>query len=63
MTDLFISLYHDQALIPFKLLNKKAINYTIGLDYKRFSPAHGTASDILFKNKANLDSFVECILN
>ena len=27
---LFISMYHDQALIPFKILNKKGINLTIG---------------------------------
>ena len=34
---LFISMYHDQGLIPFKILNKKGINLTMGLDYRRLS--------------------------
>ena len=46
-------MYHDQALIPFKLLNKNGINITIGLNYKRLSPAHGTANDIKFKKMLN----------
>ena len=37
---LFISMYHDQALIPFKILNKKGINITMGLNYRRLSPTH-----------------------
>ena len=60
---LFISTYHDQALIPFKILNKKGVNLTIGLDYRRFSPAHGTAKDIKFKNKANTSSYIQCMLS
>tara|TARA_B100000989_G_scaffold296388_1_gene279545 strand:- start:169 stop:1089 length:921 start_codon:yes stop_codon:yes gene_type:complete len=59
---LFISTYHDQSLIPFKILNKKGINYTIGLSYRRFSPAHGTAKDIIFKNKAKNISYIQCML-
>ena len=58
---LFISAFHDQALIPFKLLNKKQINFTIGLKVRRFSPAHGTARDIKNKNKAQIESFLECM--
>ena len=58
---LFISMYHDQALIPFKLLNKKGINLTIGLGYRRLSPAHGTARDIKFKNNANISSYLACM--
>jgi len=58
---LFISMYHDQALIPFKILNKKGINLTLGLNYKRLSPAHGTARDIKFKNMANLSSYLACM--
>ena len=58
---LFISMYHDQALIPFKILNKKGINLTLGLDYKRISPAHGTARDIIFKNKSDNSSYIECM--
>ena len=59
---LFISTYHDQSLIPFKILNKKGINFTIGLNYRRLSPAHGTAKDIIFKNKATNTSYIQCML-
>lgn len=58
---LFISMYHDQCLIPFKILNKKAINLTIGLNYRRLSPAHGTANDIKFKNSADVSSYLACM--
>ena len=58
---LFISMYHDQALIPFKILNKKGINLTMGIGYRRLSPAHGTARDIKFKNIANISSFLACM--
>ena len=54
-------MYHDQVLIPFKLLNKKGINITLGLNYKRLSPAHGTATDIIFKNKVDLSSYLSCM--
>ncbi len=60
--NLFISTYHDQALIPFKILNKKGVNFTLGLNYRRFSPAHGTAKDIKFKDKANNASYVQCMI-
>ncbi len=58
---LFISMYHDQALIPFKILNNKGVNLTLGLDYRRLSPVHGTATDIKFKNKADISSFIACM--
>ena len=58
---LFISMYHDQALIPFKILNKKGINLTLGLNYKRMSPAHGTAKNIKYKNTADNSSFIACM--
>ena len=58
---LFISMYHDQVLIPFKILNKKGINLTLGLNYRRLSPAHGTAGDIKYKNIANLSSYMACM--
>ena len=58
---LFISMYHDQALIPFKILNKKGINVTLGLNYRRLSPAHGTARDIKYKNIANPSSYLACM--
>lgn len=59
---LYISTYHDQALIPFKILNKKSYNLTIGLNYRRLSPSHGTAFDIKFKNLADNTSFLQCML-
>ena len=58
---LFISMYHDQVLIPFKILNKKGINLTLGLNYRRLSPAHGTAGDIKYKNIANTSSYLACM--
>jgi len=60
---LIISTYHDQVLIPFKLINKKSYNLTIGLNFNRFSPAHGTAKDIKFRNKADTSSYIECMKN
>ena len=59
---LFISTYHDQALIPFKILNKKKINITLGLKFRRLSPAHGTAKDIEGKNQADNASYLACLL-
>ena len=60
---LFISFYHDQALIPFKILNKKSINQTLGLNYKRLSPSHGTAADIKLKNIADNESYIQCMID
>ena len=48
-------------VVLFKILNKKGINLTIGLEYGRLSPAHGTARDIKFKNIANISSFLACM--
>ena len=53
-------MFHDQALIPFKILNLRGINLTLGLKY-RLSPAHGTANDIKFKNKADITSYMACM--
>jgi 4-hydroxythreonine-4-phosphate dehydrogenase len=45
--DAYLALYHDQGLIPVKLMAfDRAINTTIGLTYVRTSPDHGTAFDI-----------------
>lgn len=53
-----MALYHDQGLIPFKLMSfSEGVNYTAGLPYVRTSPAHGTAYDIAGKDKANEQSF------
>lgn len=58
---LFISTYHDQCLIPFKIFNKNGINITLGLNYRRISPSHGTAKNIKFFNLAKNDSYLECM--
>lgn len=58
-----ISWYHDQGLIPFKLLNiNSGVNLTLGLPYIRTSPDHGTAFDIAGKDIANPSSMSEAIL-
>lgn len=56
--DAVICLYHDQGLIPLKMIEReKAVNITLGLPFIRTSPAHGTAYDIAYQNKADSDSF------
>jgi 4-hydroxythreonine-4-phosphate dehydrogenase len=60
--DAYIACYHDQGLIPMKILAMdKAVNVTIGLPILRTSPAHGTAFDIAGKNQANYKSMLESI--
>ena len=59
--DCFICCYHDQALIPFKILSKfNGVNYTGSLDIIRISPDHGTAYDIVGMNKAKTNSLLYC---
>ncbi len=56
--DAILAMYHDQGLIPFKLLNfNDGVNYTAGLPFVRTSPDHGTAFDIAGKNEADPASF------
>ncbi len=58
--DCTIGLYHDQVLIPFKLMNfNKGVNFTAGLPIVRTSPDHGTAFDIAGKGIANEGSMYE----
>lgn len=55
--DGIICFYHDQGLIPIKLLDfKHSINVTGGLPFLRVSPDHGPAFDIADKNCANSES-------
>ncbi len=55
--DITISAYHDQGLIPFKMLAfNEGVNVTLGLPYIRTSVDHGTAFDIAGKNIASADS-------
>ncbi len=49
-----ICMYHDQGLIPLKLLSwEEGVNVTIGLPIVRTSPDHGTAFDIAGQGKAD----------
>lgn len=58
--DMILGMYHDQVLIPFKLLNfNTGVNFTAGLDLIRTSPDHGTAYDIAGMNKANESSLLQ----
>ncbi len=60
--NLTIGLYHDQVLIPFKMLAMNSgVNFTAGLPIVRTSPDHGTASDIAGKLIANELSMVNSI--
>ena len=60
--DAVISLYHDQGLIPFKLLHfTDGVNVTLGLPFPRTSPDHGTAFDIAGRGRADISSMVSAI--
>jgi 4-hydroxythreonine-4-phosphate dehydrogenase len=56
--DGYLALYHDQGLIPVKLMAfDRAVNTSIGLPFVRTSPDHGTAFDIAGKGIADATSF------
>ncbi|HZV69666.1 MAG TPA: 4-hydroxythreonine-4-phosphate dehydrogenase PdxA [Saprospiraceae bacterium] len=56
--DAVLAMYHDQGLIPFKMLHfQDGVNFTAGLPYVRTSPDHGTAFEIAGKNEADPSSF------
>ena len=56
--DATLALYHDQGLIPFKLLAfERGVNFTAGLPVVRTSPDHGTAYGLAGQFKANESSF------
>tara|TARA_Y100001970_G_C14209947_1_gene846288 strand:- start:96 stop:1058 length:963 start_codon:yes stop_codon:yes gene_type:complete len=60
--DVIVGMYHDQVLAPFKALyNFNAINITLGLNYIRISPDHGTGKDIVYLNKANPMSLIQSL--
>ena len=53
-TDAYICMYHDQGLIPFKMLAFDiGVNITLGLPIVRTSVDHGTAFDIAWQGKAS----------
>ena len=60
--DCVLGMYHDQVLPVVKALDfMKTVNITLGLDFIRTSPDHGTAYDIAGKNKAKPDSLIAAI--
>ncbi len=60
--DAVVCMYHDQGLIPFKLLHfYDGVNVTLGLPVVRTSVDHGTAYDIAGKGIAHPDSLIEAV--
>lgn len=60
--DLIVAMYHDQGLIPVKMLAfDDAVNVTLGLPIIRTSVDHGTAFDLVGKNQANPGSMKAAI--
>jgi 4-hydroxythreonine-4-phosphate dehydrogenase len=58
--DLVVALYHDQGLIPIKVLEpSRAVNLTLGLPFIRTSPDHGTAFDKAGRWQADPTNFLE----
>ena len=61
--DAVIACYHDQGLIPVKLLSfGRSVNVTLGLPIVRTSVDHGTAFDIAGQDRADPSSMVEAVL-
>jgi 4-hydroxythreonine-4-phosphate dehydrogenase len=60
--DAVIAMYHDQGLVPFKMVSfDDGVNVTLGLPIIRTSPDHGTAYDIAWMGKANPSSMISAI--
>jgi len=65
--DAVVAMYHDQGLIPVKLIDgARSVNVTVGLSWKgqpvvRTSPAHGTAFDIAGRGEADPTSMIEAV--
>lgn len=60
--DCVICMYHDQGLIPFKLLHfQDGVNVTLGLPVVRTSVDHGTAYDIAGQGKADQQSLAAAV--
>lgn len=57
--DVVVALYHDQGLIPLKVLEPdRGVNVTLGLPFIRTSPDHGTAFDKAGKGEASNVNFL-----
>jgi 4-hydroxythreonine-4-phosphate dehydrogenase len=60
--DAVVALYHDQGLIPVKLLSfGHAVNVTLGLPFVRTSVDHGTGFDIVDRGTAEEGSLLEAM--
>lgn len=60
--DVVLCMYHDQGLIPFKLLHfSDGVNVTLGLPIVRTSVDHGTGYDIAGKNRADCSSLAAAV--
>lgn len=59
----YLALYHDQGLIPFKMVHgqESGVHISLGIPFVRTSVDHGTAKDIFGKNKANPSSMLDAI--
>lgn len=56
--DAILAMFHDQGLVPFKLLEfENGVNFTVGIPFIRTSPSHGTAYEIAGKDLASPASF------
>ena len=56
---MYVCLYHDQALIPFKMVHeRKSLQLSLGLPFIRTSVSHGTAKDIFAQGKADPTSMI-----
>lgn len=63
VVDAYVAMYHDQGLIPFKMLAfDKGVNITLGLPIVRTSVDHGTAFDIAWKGQASPNSLIQSVL-
>jgi 4-hydroxythreonine-4-phosphate dehydrogenase len=60
---IYVCAYHDQGLIPFKMLHgrESGVHISLGLPFVRTSVDHGTAKDIFGKNKADYHSMLEAL--
>ena len=60
--DAVLCMYHDQGLIPLKLLDfENGVNVTLGLPKPRTSPDHGTAYDIAGTGRASASSMIHAV--
>ncbi len=59
----YVSLYHDQGLIPFKMIHghHRGIQVTLGLPYVRTSVDHGTAKELFHRDCANPNSMIKAL--